>query len=53
MKNQWVSKNVQNIEKIGNYANASGAIVASRLLCSDAMPSFDEVQGLVSGVLSW
>ncbi|KRO76393.1 MAG: hypothetical protein ABS07_00020, partial [Actinobacteria bacterium BACL4 MAG-120920-bin74] len=40
------------IEKIGNYANASGAIVASRLLCSDAMPSFDEVQGLVSGVLS-
>jgi 5-dehydro-2-deoxygluconokinase len=40
------------IEKIGNYANASGAIVASRLLCSDAMPSFDEVQDLVSGVLS-
>jgi 5-dehydro-2-deoxygluconokinase len=40
------------IEKIGNYANASGAIVASRLLCSDAMPSFNEVEDLVSGVLS-
>jgi 5-dehydro-2-deoxygluconokinase len=40
------------IEKIGKYANASGAIVASRLLCSDAMPSFGEVQDLVAGVLS-
>jgi 5-dehydro-2-deoxygluconokinase len=40
------------IEKIGNYANASGAIVASRLLCSDAMPNFDEVQNLVAGVLN-
>jgi 5-dehydro-2-deoxygluconokinase len=40
------------IEKIGNYANASGAIVASRLLCSDAMPNFSEVEDLISGVLN-
>ena len=38
------------LEKIGNYANAAGAIVASRLMCSDAMPSIDEVEGLVKGV---
>jgi 5-dehydro-2-deoxygluconokinase len=26
------------------FANAAGAIVASRLLCADAMPTADEVQ---------
>jgi sugar/nucleoside kinase (ribokinase family) len=42
----------QVLEKIGNYANASGAIVASRLLCSDAMPNFSEVEDLISGALN-
>lgn len=38
------------LEKIGQYANASGAIVASRLLCSDAMPTMDEIdQFLATG----
>lgn len=30
------------------YANAAGAIVASRLLCADDMPTHDEVEQLVS-----
>ena len=38
------------IEKIGDYANAAGAIVASRLLCSDAMPTLSEVESLLVGV---
>jgi 5-dehydro-2-deoxygluconokinase len=29
------------------YANAAGAIVASRLACSDAMPTRDEIDGLL------
>lgn len=29
--------------RIVEYCNVAGAIVASRLLCSDAMPTFDEV----------
>lgn len=29
------------------YANAAGAIVASRLACSDAMPTTDEIDGLL------
>ncbi len=38
------------LEKIGQYANASGAIVASRLLCSDAMPTMGEIdQFLATG----
>lgn len=32
------------LEKIGQYANASGAIVAARLLCSDAMPTLAEIE---------
>ncbi|NDF56535.1 MAG: hypothetical protein EB134_01825 [Actinobacteria bacterium] len=44
LKNSWP------LEKIGNYANAAGAIVASRLLCSDAMPTLNEVENLVKGV---
>jgi 5-dehydro-2-deoxygluconokinase len=44
--------NSWDMTKIGNYANAAGAIVASRLLCSDAMPNFNEVQNLVSGVVN-
>jgi 5-dehydro-2-deoxygluconokinase len=31
------------------YANAAGAIVASRLACSDAMPTTDEVDALLAG----
>jgi 5-dehydro-2-deoxygluconokinase len=29
------------------FANAAGAIVASRLLCADAMPTAEEVRGLL------
>jgi 5-dehydro-2-deoxygluconokinase len=39
--------------RIVRFANAAGAIVASRLACSDAMPTADEVQaklGEVAGV---
>ena len=31
--------------KIAGYANAAGAIVASRLACADAMPTLDELRG--------
>ena len=30
-------------ERIVTYANAAGAIVAARLLCSDAMPTVAEI----------
>jgi len=30
-----------------SFANAAGAIVASRLACADAMPSADEVDALL------
>ena len=33
--------------RIGRYANAAGAIVASRLSCADAMPTLDELTRLV------
>jgi 5-dehydro-2-deoxygluconokinase len=33
--------------KIADYANAAGAIVASRLACADAMPTLDELRDLV------
>jgi 5-dehydro-2-deoxygluconokinase len=33
--------------KIAVYANAAGAIVASRLACADAMPTLDELRDLV------
>ncbi|HEV2885727.1 MAG TPA: PfkB family carbohydrate kinase [Jatrophihabitans sp.] len=33
--------------RIAEYANAAGAIVASRLACADAMPSMDEIAELV------
>jgi 5-dehydro-2-deoxygluconokinase len=29
------------------YGNAAGAIVASRLACSDAMPTIDELEAVV------
>jgi 5-dehydro-2-deoxygluconokinase len=31
------------------FANAAGALVASRLACSDAMPTVDEVADLLAG----
>jgi 5-dehydro-2-deoxygluconokinase len=34
------------LEKTLRYANAAGAIVASRLECSTAMPTADEVAAL-------
>ena len=33
---------------IARYANAAGAIVASRLACADAMPTLDELRTLVA-----
>lgn len=38
------------LEKILRYANAAGAIVASRLECSTAMPILDEVAALAEGI---
>jgi 5-dehydro-2-deoxygluconokinase len=37
------------IERVMRFANAAGAIVASRLACSDAMPTAAEVDGLLGG----
>ncbi|MGI8752991.1 MAG: 5-dehydro-2-deoxygluconokinase [Acidimicrobiales bacterium] len=34
--------------RCAEYANAAGAIVASRLACADAMPTIDELEALVS-----
>ena len=34
--------------RIAEYANAAGAIVASRLACADAMPTLDELESLVT-----
>jgi 5-dehydro-2-deoxygluconokinase len=36
------------LEQVLDYANASGAIVASRLSCADAMPTPDEVKTLLA-----
>jgi 5-dehydro-2-deoxygluconokinase len=37
------------IAEVIRFANAAGAIVASRLACSDAMPTADEVAALIAG----
>ena len=37
------------IERVMRFANAAGAIVASRLACSDAMPTAAKVDGLLAG----
>jgi 5-dehydro-2-deoxygluconokinase len=39
------------LDRIIGYANAAGAIVASRLACSDAMPTDDEIQGLMNATI--
>jgi 5-dehydro-2-deoxygluconokinase len=36
------------LERVMRFANAAGAIVASRLACSDAMPTAAEVDGLLA-----
>lgn len=36
------------IERVMRFANAAGAIVASRLACSDAMPTVAEVTGMLA-----
>jgi 5-dehydro-2-deoxygluconokinase len=33
--------------RIAEYANAAGAVVASRLACADAMPTIDELEAMV------
>ncbi len=38
------------VERCAEYANAAGAIVASRLACADAMPTADEVDALLAQV---
>jgi 5-dehydro-2-deoxygluconokinase len=38
------------LDKIIHFANAAGAIVASQLACSDAMPTIREIEELVEGV---
>jgi 5-dehydro-2-deoxygluconokinase len=35
--------------RCAQYANAAGALVASRLACADAMPTLDELEALVAG----
>ncbi|KKD08770.1 5-dehydro-2-deoxygluconokinase [Streptomyces sp. WM6386] len=40
------------LERIMRYANAAGALVASRLACSSAMPTAAEVESLLNGVPS-
>jgi 5-dehydro-2-deoxygluconokinase len=35
-------------ERVMRFANAAGAIVASRLACSDAMPTAEEVTRLLA-----
>jgi 5-dehydro-2-deoxygluconokinase len=37
------------IERVMRFANAAGAIVASRLACADAMPDSAEVEALMNG----
>src|SRR5215831_14988081 len=37
------------LERVMRFANAAGAIVASRVACSDAMPTAAEVEALLAG----
>jgi len=38
------------LRRVLSFANAAGAIVASRLACADAMPTQAEVEALLRGV---
>jgi 5-dehydro-2-deoxygluconokinase len=40
------------LERVMRFANAAGALVASRLACADAMPSAAEVEALLGGLKS-
>ena len=40
------------LERALRFCNAAGAIVASRLACADAMPTADEVEATMRGLLS-
>ncbi|NUR40909.1 MAG: 5-dehydro-2-deoxygluconokinase [Streptomyces sp.] len=40
------------LDRTVRYANAAGALVASRLACSAAMPTRSEIEGLLSGAPS-
>ena len=37
------------IAEIGRFANASGALVSTKLTCGDSMPTTDEVRSLLGG----
>jgi 5-dehydro-2-deoxygluconokinase len=37
------------VERALRFASAGGAIVASRMLCADAMPAVDEIEALLAG----
>jgi 5-dehydro-2-deoxygluconokinase len=39
--NEW------DLERMGNFANAAGALVATRLTCADAMPTLREVATMI------
>jgi len=39
------------LERVMRFANAAGAIVASRLACADAMPTTDEVEALLEAAV--
>jgi 5-dehydro-2-deoxygluconokinase len=40
------------LERTLRFANAAGALVASRLSCADAMPSQAEVEELLAGAVN-
>ncbi|MBE8474477.1 PfkB family carbohydrate kinase [Streptomyces justiciae] len=40
------------LDRVMRYANAAGALVASRLACSAAVPTREEIEGLLSGAPS-
>jgi 5-dehydro-2-deoxygluconokinase len=37
------------VPRIGRFANAAGALVSSRLMCADAMPSVTELESMLGG----
>jgi 5-dehydro-2-deoxygluconokinase len=40
------------LERVMRFANAAGALVASRLACADAMPEESEVENLLEEALA-
>jgi len=39
--NEW------DVERMGHFANAAGALVATRLTCADAMPTVAELETMI------